>query len=352
MVEKLRQLRGQLPLAGRIRMGKKVPSKRYPGKTEPVKLRHFRFTSQDRRSIEQVAQLYGGTPRPWEDPMAAPNQWEVESEADEISVVLPQDPLGDSWYELWAGSGCLRRCDGETCTLAKGGGPDGSEPLERSCVCEAEGVEKCKPKTRLSVILPEVRFLGLWRIDSTGKNALHELEPMVRGIQAMQLRPGFTRAVLRLEERSKMTEQGKRRFVVPTLGLDSTPEELVAGAAELAPPVQSLDVSAPTSCPGCESVFSTHWPGCPNKATDDLIEVAEVVVEPPAPIQLTEFAGTTGPFDPEMVRAWADTLTTSQQAKTLIKARISARARGEEPPGRFEEISVELLDELMGNGTP
>ena len=351
---KVRDIRNQLPQAGRIRAGKKVVTR--DGKTAPAKLRNFRFTSPDRRSIEQVARLYGGEVTPWSDPLAAPGQFEVITETNEISVALPPDPLSDTMYELWAGSGCQRRCDGEMCTLARGGGPDGGEPMDVECVCARRGELECKLTTRLSVILPEVRFLGLWRLDTKGKNAAYELPGMVAGIQALQGREGFVRAVLRLEERSQRTPSGKRNFVVPMLGLDNTPDELIAGEAQLAPPVRLLD--APASCPGCQSVYSTHWPDCPNKAVDDVLDVpddgvlvAEVIeVEP---IRLTEFAGAEpGPTDPVMVQAWGDSLTTAQRAKVLAKARISSRASGVEPPSRFEEISLELLDELAGSGTP
>src|SRR5688572_22362285 len=361
---KVRELNGQLTQAGRIRAGKKVTS---GGRTRPEKLRNFRFTSSDRGSIEQVSKLYGGTVQPWNDPMAAPNQWEVITEADEISVALPQDPLSDTVYELWSGGGCQRRCDGETVTLAVGGGPDGSEPVERSCLCAERGELECKLTTRLSVILPEIRFLGLWRLDTKGINAAKELPGMVAGIQALQTQPGFVRAVLRLEQRvSRRPGHKPSRFVVPTLGLDNSPEEIVAGAAQLGR-AQMPALDAPASCPGCASVYSTHWPDCPNRSVlaDDIVpelpeallswdgDVVEAELVEDGPIVLTETAGQEVTLrDPENVQAWADALTTNQRAKVLMKARISQRARGLGQARTFEEIDVDLLDELMGNGTP
>jgi hypothetical protein len=364
---KIRDLNGQLPQAGRIRAGRKTTTS--GGKVAPQKLRNFRFTSQDRASIEQVAKLYGGEVRPWNDPLAAPNQFEVITEANEIAVALPQDPLSDTVYELWSGGGCQRRCDGETVTLAVGGGPDGSEPIERSCLCVDEGVLSCKLTTRLNVLLPEVRFLGLWRLDTKGINAAKELPGMVAGIQALQSQPGFVRAVLRLEQR-QLRRPGKpvSKFVVPVLGLDNSPNEIEAGAGGLGRP--ALDAGA--SCPGCVSVYSTHWPNCPNRleladdimpalasgaegrddypvSDDDVID-AEVVEDPP--IALTEVAGGDGYRNDNLTQAWASALTTSQQAKVLQQARISQRARGEEPATRFDEIPLDLLDELSGNGTP
>jgi hypothetical protein len=394
---KIRELSGRLAEAGRIRAGKKVTQ---GGKVRPAKLVNFRFTSQDRSSIEQVAKLYGGEVQPWSDPLAAPGQFEVITETNEIAVALPQDPLSDTVYELWSGGGCQRRCDGETVTLAVGGGPDGSDPIERSCLCADRGELECKLTTRLSVLLPEVRFLGTWRLDTKGINAAKELPGMVAGIQALQARPGFTRAVLRLEQR-QLRRPGKQvsRFVVPVLGLDNTPEEIAAGAAQLGH--SGIAIDAPASCPGCVSVYSTHWPNCPNRTVlaDDIVPALPpaVVYDEPrphvtcycvdptlcphgssegrddyamggpddepvdaelvddGPIVLTEVAGGEGYRNDDLTRAWADSLTTAQQAKVLQKARITQRSAGlpnDQVASRFDEIPLDLLDQLSGNGTP
>jgi hypothetical protein len=70
---------------------------------------------------------------------------------------------------------------------------------------------------------------------------------------------------------------------------------------------------------------------------------------------LTEVAGGEGYRNDDLTRAWADSLTTAQQAKVLQKARITQRSAGlpnDQVASRFDEIPLDLLDQLSGNGTP
>lgn len=213
----------RLPELGRIRTG---------AKTEKAMkaLSTFRFTSSDRTALEQIAALYGGTVKPWADPKATEGQHEVITEAAEIAVALPADPLGGTpVYELWGGGGCERRCDGVTCeTWVKG--PDGPEVAEVACICVAKGEMACDPKTRLNVILPNVRGIGTWRLETKSWNAAQELPGMVDLIQSLQSR-GITRATLRLEHKRSTQAGQTRKFIVPVLGLDASVEALVAGEA-------------------------------------------------------------------------------------------------------------------------
>lgn len=351
----LRNLDRRLPQAGRIRAGRKVPLPE--GKSRPAKLTTFRFTSKDEVSLNRVAELYGGEVKPWEDPLS-PDRFEVTTEASEIKVALPPDPLGGTpIYEMWSRGGCERRCDGETCTLSQGAGPDGSEPKEVPCLCATRGELACKLTTRLSVILPDVRFLGVWRIDSKGKNAAKELPGMVEGVQAMQEK-GIVRAVLRLDYRVEMRRGRKQEFVVPMLGVDATPEELAAGSVRLglqdggAP--AALEAPLP-GCPGCASPYSLHRRGCPNEAplNPEVLRPTEIITPTEGqPIVMGEKANEVWPMDPQMVQHWLDALTAAQRAKVLVKAREKAEEVGWDVPTKFEDIGLELADQVMGYGTP
>lgn len=215
----------RLPQAGRIRLGVKTESAMKSIDT-------FRFTSQDRQSIEQVAAIYGGTVSPWSDPKAVGDQWQVITESNELRIALPPDPLGGTpIYELWGGGGCERRCDGEGCERHVQG-LDGIDVEAGPCICANKGVLECKPITRLTVLLPEVRFLGVWRLDTKSMNAAQELPGMVELIQTLQSR-GIQRAILRVERREQRIAGRTNKFVVPVLGLDSSVEELAAGSAAL-----------------------------------------------------------------------------------------------------------------------
>ena len=224
MVTPINNLARRLPEAGRIRTGVKGL------KGQPMRIPNFRFTSSDEKAIEQIAALYGGSPEIWDAPGG--DRFQVISEASEISVALPPDPLGGTpIYERWSGGGCERRCDGISCQIFERG-PDGPEPTEVACLCEAEGEMSCVPKTRLSVILPEIRFGGLWRYESSGWSVAQEMPGFVEAIQEMQHR-GITVAKLRLEERVSKRGGQTRRFQVPVLGLDASALQLASGLAGL-----------------------------------------------------------------------------------------------------------------------
>lgn len=279
----INQLARRIPTAGRIRIGVKTNDPKRPMKTIDT----FRFTSQDRTSIEQIAALYGGSPKPWSDPKAAKGQFEVITETNVIPVALPPDPLGGSpVYELWSGGGCQRRCDGETCSMLVQGS-DGIEAQECDCICWAKGVRECGLITRLSVLLPEIRFVGVWRIDTKSDNAAKELPGMVDLIRSLQER-GIVRALLRIEDRVQVTAGETHRFKVPVLGLDESVNELVAGMAQLGA-LGTVDTPAGELTSGlpegedCAAVQSDAVPsGVPPSVTspsgtDDDIVDAEIV---------------------------------------------------------------------------
>ncbi len=215
---------------GRIRFGIKVKSAK--GKDIPKAIEHFRFTSPDREAIEQVAALYGEEPVPWSEPRANPqDQFEVITKASVIRVFLPPDGISCS-YELWAGSGCQRRCDGVVVELATGSAED--PYAEAPCVCKAAGHLECKPKTRLQVILPEVKFAGIWRLETSSWNAAEEMPAMERMAQQIQAY-GMIEAALSLQKRSDLDGAGrKRHYIVPRIEFTKSPEALSAGAASVA----------------------------------------------------------------------------------------------------------------------
>lgn len=218
------QIERRLPTAGRIRFGEKAPN------GAPRKLDVFRFTSSDETAIREIAARYGGTPEPW---AAQVGQWQVKTHAKEIPVILPPNALGDGpTYELWSGGGCIRRCDGETALIPRSTG-EGAELAEVPCVCVAAGKLDCKPTTRLVVLLPEVKFGGGWRIESTGWNAAQELPGMVEMISSLQDR-GLLRATLALEPRTSKLGGKTRNFMVPVLRPAVSVDAILSGEGRVA----------------------------------------------------------------------------------------------------------------------
>jgi hypothetical protein len=198
----------------------------------------FRFTSADETAIRQLAEQFGGEARPWSDPKASPtNQWEVVSQTSEIPVWIIPGGL-DVNYEMWSGGGCVRRCDGVECETSQRSFDADYEPVMVPCVCSSKGKLECRPYTRLNVIIPSIRFGGSWRLESKGWNAAEELPGMAEMLANIQ-DGGHLRGRLRLEHRQ--SQGGRRKFVVPTLAIDVSVNEMLTGNAD----VRAL-VSAPS----------------------------------------------------------------------------------------------------------
>lgn len=221
-VVSFRQSSGSLPVQGRIRMGVKHPTKKYP-----QSLSTFRFTSQDKPVIEALAALYGGEPCPWN------GEWEVITKTKSLPVLLPPDPLGDTpRYELWSGGGRLRACDGEQCEMMVQT-PDGYDSELVQCQCVKNNLLECKPTTRLMVILREIPFGGAWMLSTKSFYASQELPGMVAMVRMAQAR-GLTMAKLRLEQReSRQVGAATKKFVVPVLQPDVPLEALVQGKGQV-----------------------------------------------------------------------------------------------------------------------
>lgn len=197
---------------GRIRIGQQVAGGN--GKRRPDKLEHFRLTSPSQPLIASAAEAFGGTVKPWTSP--AGNQWEVVTTTDTLDVVLLPDMALTQWNEMWSGGGCTRRCDGKWETLS-----------DQACLCPAEAAvrrelaakgQACKPTTRLSVMLPALPDIGIWRLEVHGWYAATEL----LGSLHLAGLTGATaiRARLRLEQReTKRPGQPTMRYGVPVLEL-------------------------------------------------------------------------------------------------------------------------------------
>ena len=90
---------------------------------------------------------------------------------------------------------------------------------------------KCAPYTRLRVVLPEVRFGGVWRLESKGWNAANEMPGMAGMMEQMQA-IGLAECHLILEKRTKVSGGQTKHFVVPRLSMDASPQEIMAGGGQ------------------------------------------------------------------------------------------------------------------------
>ena len=222
---------------GRIRIGTSVPAKSRQGKDfrRPVKLDRFLFTSANARALQSLAELYGGKVEPWAEAPGAP-QSKVLTETDEIPVLVPPQHMAFSqMYEHWDAGRCMVRCDGRA-----------QIPTGEECTCDPEN-RRCKPTTRLSLMLPQLLGSGLWRLDTRGYNAAAELSgafglaEILAAATGQSVLPGVLRLTQR--ETKRADADGKtitHSFAVPVIDFDLGPAlpTLTAGttsAAALAP---------------------------------------------------------------------------------------------------------------------
>ena len=226
----LKQLIGRPPEHGRLRLGEKTLSRN--GKQIPTAIDRWRFTSPDRNAIEALASLHGGRVERWDEPQANPrNQWQVTTEANVIDVWLPQNCLTCT-YECWTREGLQRRCDGEVCTNHTALGR-----VESPCVCIAEGLKKndrrdpaCKPYTRVNVIIPDIPFGGVWRLEVKGETFMQEAPGMVALIEQIHQRSGMARAKLMLTSRQAHLDDGQlAQYIVPQFFVPQTAAEMLDG---------------------------------------------------------------------------------------------------------------------------
>lgn len=251
------------PEGGRIRLG--VKSGRAMKSIDT-----FRFTSPHETAIRQIAEMYGGDAKPWSDDRARiKNQYEVITPVNTIPVILPPDGMS-VWYEKWTGGGCERRCDGVTVTTIRVQGDDIDE-VQSPCICHRKETRECQPYTRLNVILPGVDFYGTWRLESKGWNAAVELPGMYDLVQSLAANGQMVQAELSVHTRETMTGGKKRKFIVPSLAVRSTPNELAAGGGTLRPQL--------AAAPGSPSAHAGEL-GSGSATRDEAITAEVVDVEP------------------------------------------------------------------------
>ena len=234
------QRRGQQ--IGRIRIGEQVSTgkqdKNGRDKMRPSRLSTFRFTTASRVSADAIAALYGGTVRPWE------SQYEVITKESAIGVTVPpRDQVVSQWYEMWTAAGCARRCtsqqqvNGEACLCPHAKDPGDEDEVSR-CALERANLAKlnppkaCKLITRISVMIPDLPGLGVFRLDTHSFYAASEIGDAAALLQVARDKGIFLPAMLRIEQRSRVANGETKKYPVPVLEILATFREIASGALE------------------------------------------------------------------------------------------------------------------------
>lgn len=207
------ELQRRLREVGRIRLGEQVATGN--GRKRPAKLTKFRLTSRDDQVLTAAAELWGGEVRSWDN--GGNPEFELYTDANQVPVVVPPTEMAFSqWYEQWSAGGCQVRCDGAW-----------DNQGDKACHCDPEN-RACKITTRLSVILPDLPGLGVWRVESHGYYAAVELNGAVEVCQQFAGQGRMLPARLRLDQRTVVRDGKTNRFAVPVLDVDVQIGQLVA----------------------------------------------------------------------------------------------------------------------------
>lgn len=229
---------------GIIRTGEK--RKTSDGKKEyPAALDNFRLTSANKSLLEIAAKEYGGEVRPWE---GHPGQYELYTETNTLKAIISTKPVGgdgdteslSQHWERWAGNTCTHRCDGCKVKMWQQVGTERGKPkydrIERPCQCDHDDPDfselaakgkACKLTSRLSVILPSMPALGLWRLNTGSMQFASEVDALIEMIDRLGL-TGLQYVTLTIEKRQNRTGPGAdtEKFNVVRVELDAQPDPL------------------------------------------------------------------------------------------------------------------------------
>lgn len=313
---------------GRIRLGQKG------AKGQPQKLDRFRFTSASDQHIADIAALYGGQARPWDN--NGKPEHEVITEATSIPVIAVKGGLSQ-WMETWSGGGCVHRCDGQV--QADGTPCDENDRAHLAA----------KPTTRLSVMLPELDALGVWRLESHGWNAAAEI-PAIAELAAYV--GDLVPATLHLMERRSVRDGKTSRFVVPVLDLRigrARLQEVVARVSGGAPELGGATADGPAAIEAATSTAATApdvgWYTARAADCSSLDELRALWQEAVEAGHLTDDVKATLTSRVEQIKADAQAAADPDgavDAETVEeKTQPSARQSSDDPDAVWKDIVVE-----------
>ena len=230
LVKDLLKHQRQFAPIGRIRAGI-TDGKR------PMTIDTYRFTSASEEAVEAAAAAYGGTPRPWDN--RGHKQFEVITETAKLLVTIPPyDETISMSYEMWTAAGCQRRCDSEK-TL-KPGGPCLCAPLleqydeedrgrERARLAKLKTPQACALHVRISVVLPDLPDVGVWRYDTKSFYGTLDLLGKLRIMEMARAQGVFLPARMWIDHVVDVSDGQTRHYPVPKFSLLNTTREIATG---------------------------------------------------------------------------------------------------------------------------
>lgn len=205
----------RLPRRGKIRLGEKKKSEK-TGKTYPVSLDYFVVP-------DEVKAIYSNKPR-------------------KLDIMIPmedRDSFFPQWYRMYGSSkGLLCRGNGEVAMRLD---PETGDMAEIECAgknCEyfkgkkiKDHMYRCNTIGNLQVILPKIKGLGVYQIDTSSYNSIVNLNSGIEMIRGMMGRISWIPLILEVNiQEAHPTVGGKKittTIPVMTITADVTPEELL-----------------------------------------------------------------------------------------------------------------------------
>lgn len=254
--------RRDVPL-GEIRIGTSVE---VPGKKgrQPKRLNTFRFTTAVEFTAQAVAAKLGGEVAPWE---RRRGYFEVTTGKTSLNVWVPPRSLAvDANMELWADGKRLRQCTGRAMSFP----PPQPGQSANPCMCPADPGERarlaamrppqaCKPKTRITVSIPELPGLtGVWTLWTGSMSAAVETADSGDAMALARAGGAYLPAILYIHWRQRAADGSP--YPVPVLMIGTSMEELARGALPPGPGglvaqlqagarAQALAITAGTAAP-------------------------------------------------------------------------------------------------------
>jgi hypothetical protein len=258
-------------------------------------------------------------------------------------MVLPGQTLSQ-WYELWTGGGCQRRCDGERMVD------------DKPCMCPEDPGERaelaksgraCKATTRLSVMLPDVPGVGMWRLESHGYYAASELAGMAELLQHVTALGVMLPARLRIDQRTSVKAGQTRRYPVPVIDLEATPREVqaLASGSDVRPALPAATPSAgPRALGPSDGAGVEHHQGGVAEAAPP-VEPAEPIVAVPA--------GDPAPLISESQRRYLfaearDGGIGEDGLRAIVRDVTGQESTAAIPADKFDDIKVAILERVAG----
>ncbi len=190
--EKLR-----LPRRGKIRLGEKKLSK--SGKEYPSALDYFAVP-------EEVQKIYGDKPR----------KLDIMIPMEEREQFFPQ-----AYKRYGSSTGLICRGDGEVATEITEDGMKEIECQGKDCPHYQKG--DCKQIGNLQVILPKVKGLGVYQIDTSSYNSIINLNSGVEMIRGMLGKVSWIPLILEVQMQEAHPQvNGKRiKTIIPVMSITS-----------------------------------------------------------------------------------------------------------------------------------